>query len=919
MRKINLIALLMTLMTAVGMRGQVTTTPPLLQENSSGVVIYYHADQGNKGLINTPANGDIYAHTGVITDKSTSLTDWKYVVANWDTNTPKCKMTYVEPNLWKLEIGDIRTFYGVPAGETVKKLAFVFRNANGSKVGKTSSEGDIFVNVASTGLQVSLTASIDGTLILPGNENVTFTVATTVPADISLKINDEEIASATSQTTLVKAYTFTANGTFTVKATATVSGVTVSDEMTVTYPKASEARQYPGGIPRMGAVRQDDGSVLFCIAAPQKSSAMIVGSWCDYKTLDSNTMYYQDYNGDRYFWIPVSGLDAARQYPYYYIIDGISVGDPYARLVLDPANDKYIPASVYPGLPPYPSDKIAADNVPLAVYQYNINDYNWNVTNFKGVAPQNLIVYELLLRDFTGTEGASDGNGTVRQAMEKIPYLKSLGINAVELLPINEFNGNISWGYNPNFYFAPDKAYGTPDDYKAFIDECHRNGIAVILDMVFNQTDWLHPWYRLYPVGSNPFYNASAPHAYSVLNDWKQEYPLVQQQFEDCLRYWLTEYKVDGFRFDLVKGLGDNASYANNGDAATNAYNASRVARMKRLHAVVREVNPDAYFINENLAGAQEENEMAEDGQLNWANINHQGGQYAMGYSSDSSLKRFYAPDDSRLWGSTVSYLESHDEQRLAYLQNTNGVSGVKGNLGNSMHRLGSAAAQMILSPGAHMIWQFSEMGNFQNTKDATGGNNTDPKKVNWNLLNNANRKGLVDNYTQLIALRNNNPELFDRTTVFTNQVAVANWANGRFLYARNGDKELICVINPNTSGEAVFTATFKEPDTNYYDLLCASYDTAPTFNAVTGKVTVPANCFAVIGSKSVKSVHGVQTDGRTDVTVYGDYGRIVVEGPQSATPEVYNIAGQRFPGLEVPAGMYIVRIGNRAYKVIVR
>lgn len=100
----------------------------------------------------------------------------------------------------------------------------------------------------------------------------------------------------------------------------------------------------------------------------------------------------------------------------------------------------------------------------------------------------------MLFRDFTGTEGEANGNGTVRKAIEKIPYLKGLGINAVELMPIMEFNGNNSWGYNTNFYFAPDKAYGTHEDYKEFIDKCHEEGIAVILDIVFNQSDGLHPW-----------------------------------------------------------------------------------------------------------------------------------------------------------------------------------------------------------------------------------------------------------------------------------------------------------------------------------------------------------------------------------------------------------------------------------------
>jgi len=165
-----------------------------------------------------------------------------------------------------------------------------------------------------------------------------------------------------------------------------------------------------------------------------------------------------------------------------------------------------------------------------------------------------------------------------------------------------------------------------------------------------------------------------------VLNDWNQDNPLVQQQWKDALKYWMTVYKVDGFRFDLVKGLGNNDSYGNTynpatnmwgtpSDANTNRFNATRVARMKELHAAMKEVNPDAYFINENLAGAQEENDMAADGEINWANINTESRQFAMGYSSNSSLNRFYAPLDSRTWGSTVSYAESHDEERMAYSQ----------------------------------------------------------------------------------------------------------------------------------------------------------------------------------------------------------------------------------------------------------
>lgn len=92
----------------------------------------------------------------------------------------------------------------------------------------------------------------------------------------------------------------------------------------------------------------------------------------------------------------------------------------------------------------------------VSVFQTGQTDYQWKVSDFKRPDTQDLIVYELHLRDFT-TEG------TYKAALAKLPYLRDLGINAIELMPINEFEGNDSWGYNPSFYFAVDKAYGTKD------------------------------------------------------------------------------------------------------------------------------------------------------------------------------------------------------------------------------------------------------------------------------------------------------------------------------------------------------------------------------------------------------------------------------------------------------------------------
>lgn len=916
---------------SLGIKAQVTTTPSPLQEDATDVMVYFHADQGDRGLMGQPASAKIFAHTGVITNLSGN--NWKNA-PTWGDDSEKFRLSYVSENLWQLKIGNMREYYGITnPDEQILKLAFVFRTAgsNPSATGRAEGGGDIFVDVVDKGLQLILTSSAPGNILTPETAYVTFTAVTTQNADISLTVNKDTVASQANSKELVSRYLFEKSGNYTVTASATANGDTVSQSLQYLVLDGSKKADYPGGKPKMGPVANADSSVTFCLGAPAKSHVVLMGEWNGYANDSNQVMSYQDVTDAatgqvaRYFWTTVKGLDPEKMYGYYFIVDGTyNVGDPYARLVLDPWNDEWLDLSDFNGLPSYPWNKVST--VPLAVYYGNINKYDWQVKDFKGVDQNNLIIYEMLFRDFTGTEGKADGNGTVKKAIEKIPYLVDLGVNAVEVLPIMEFNGNISWGYNPNFYFAPDKAYGTPDDYKEFIDKCHSNGIAVILDMVFNQSDGLHPWYQMYPTGQNPFYNQDAPHAYSVLNDWNQGTVMLQEQWHDVLEYWLTEYKFDGFRFDLVKGLGNNESYPNNGDAATNQYNQSRIDRMIELQKIVKSINSNAYFINEDLAYAAEENAMAAYGQLNWANVNSAACQFAKGTSSNSNLNPLYAPNnDNRTWGSTVSYLESHDEQRLAYAQNNEGVSGVKGNSAVSMQRLGAAAAQMILTPGAHMIWQFSEMGNAQNTKNNNGGNNTDPKIVNWSLLDDPNHYGLYESYCSLIHLRNKNPELFAKDgATFTMACNQGNWSTGRWLYSKttDGKKELYTIINPGITGQITVTnVPFSSPDNSKYYIASKSYNSNPTFNATIGTVTVPANCYVTIANTATTAIDDVEQDGGAALQAHAAGGLLsVTRAPGKVT--VYNLDGAIIgillegESLYVQPGVYILHCGYDSIKV---
>ncbi len=896
-----------------------TPSPSPLQETSKNVKITFHADKQNvAGLKGLSSTTPLYAHIGVFTTKSPSV--WSYVKTDWPqsasdnkANIEANKFKYVSENTYELNIGDIRTYFGITdQNETVTHICIIARTADGK-----AQTADNFVEVKPGGFQMTFNHSEESTIISKAT-TVTFNITTTEDSKIDLTVNGKSIASVANATSLSKAHTFSAKGTYEVKATANNGSETKSEAITFIYMDAAVQQNYPGGTPKMGAVENADGTVTFCLAAPGKKSVILVPSWDDYQTLDKNVMKYQDYNGNRYFWTTVSGLDPNKEYPYYYVVDGtIKVGDPYAKLILDPYSDKWLDKSIYPNMINYPFDK-GLDGIMLAVYKGNRDKYNWKVKNFVAPDKKDLIIYELLFRDFTGTEGEANGNGTIRQAIAKIPYLKALGVNAVELMPIMEFDGNNSWGYNTNFYFAPDKAYGTPDDYREFIDLCHQNGMAVILDIVFNQSAGLHPWYQMYPIESNPFYNKEAPHAYSVLNDWKQDNALVQQQWKDALKYWLTAYKVDGFRFDLVKGLGNNASYG--GD--TEKYNQSRVDNMKALHAAMKEVNPNAYHINEHLAGSQEENAMAADGQMNWANLSNASCQFVMGFSSGADCNRFMSTKDSRTWASTVSYAESHDEERMGYKQQAYATSSyIKGNHTNSMKRLGSIAAQMLLAPGAHMIWQFGELGADQTTKDANGGNDTSPKKVIWSYLDDDDRKGLHQSYTELCNLRKSNPDLFTETSLKVMNCNSGNWAAGRTIRLESGNKEIICIINPNLTGTRPYSTAASKINANNYQVLSCSHGFTPqvTFSGSNVSVKIPAHCYVVLGTKDIAGVDDVIADNiASNLIVYGANGEIVIEGEYNNVA-IYSISGQKYSSLKVPAGIYIVNVDGNTTKVIVK
>lgn len=509
---------------------------------------------------------------------------------------------------------------------------------------------------------------------------------------------------------------------------------------------------------RDGITRISNDSLAFKLFAPGKNEIYLIGSFNKWAKSEAFKMQKE---GDRFF-IKVGGLDPSKEYICQYLIDDkIRVADPYASKISDPDNDKYISSSTYPNLIAYPEGQTT--DIAMVVSTATDN-YKWSVTDFKINDPQNMSIYELYIRDFTGE---TSDIGTIKAAKEKIPYLKSLGINTIELLPFNEFEGNSSWGYNPSFYFVTDKAYGTKDDYKDFIDACHKEGIGVIMDMVLNHSYGQNPLVKMYVddnwkiSANNPYFNVESPNqVYSWGYDFNHESVYTQQLVDSICSFWMSEFKLDGFRFDFTKGFTNTP-----GDGW--AKDDARINILKRMSTEIWKRNPDAVVILEHLTENSEEKILSDHGIYLWGNMNPSFNEATMGWGDELDNNKYkgdvsWVSYKERGWtnNTLVTYMESHDEERLMYKNEQwgkeDGTYNAK-DIATGLQRSAAAAVIYLSLPGPKMIWQFGELGYGYKLGSNMEDGRLDPKPARWDYLEDVNRKDLHDVYSKMLALRNSN------------------------------------------------------------------------------------------------------------------------------------------------------------------
>jgi glycosidase len=448
-----------------------------------------------------------------------------------------------------------------------------------------------------------------------------------------------------------------------------------------------------------------NSEVIFCLDAPGKKKVNLVGDFNQWKPGPENQMIQA---GDQ-FWISLKDLMPGKEYIYQYLIDDeIKVGDPYATKIVDFNFDKeIISAGIYPGLIHYDRE---FDGL-AAVFTAGLPHPRKNAVVFVKPEPENLLIYEVLVRDFVKSH-------TFKEMRDSLAYFKRLGVNTIELMPVMEFENNFGWGYSSTYFFAVDKYYGPAEDLYQLIQSAHEIGLAVIMDIVLNHAMGQSPLVRMYwdkvtgkPSSDSPYANQSPHHPFSVGFDLNYESAYTMKYFKRVLQYWLEEYHMDGFRIDLSKGLTQKDTF---GDvAAWGRMDPSRVRILNDLALAAREADPKALLILEHFGDNDEEKLLSSMGFLLWGNSTFDHGFAAEGRVSQDFDWAYFK---NRTWGEShlVSYMESHDEERLMARMMKNGLSSgaydVK-SFSIALERSKLTTLFLLGIPGPKMLWQYGEWG----------------------------------------------------------------------------------------------------------------------------------------------------------------------------------------------------------------
>lgn len=627
-----------------------------------------------------------------------------------------------------------------------------------------------------------------------------------------------------------------------------------------------------------GITYLSDTQAVLVLYAQGKDFVYVAGSFNNWQPNISYAMK-RDPTRNNKFWIVLSGLTPGQIETYqYWVVDKtplanspaiVKTADPYSTLVLSPFDDDWIPATSYPNMPAYPQGQ----EFEVTVLQTGQTPYDWQVTDFEKPKKEDLVIYELLVRDF-------DADRNYQDVIDRIDYFKDLNVNAIQLMPVMEFEGNESWGYNTAFHMALDKFYGTEDKLRELVDVCHQNGIAVILDLALNHAFGRNPMVRMWmsdpdgngfgdPSSENPYFNTTPRHSYNVGSDFNHQSGWTKLYTKRVIKHWIEEFNIDGFRWDLTKGFTQNCTA--NDEGCTNAYQADRVAVLKEYADYSWSLDDSHYVIFEHLGTDNEEQQWANyrlnegKGIMMWGILNSQYNQLTMGYADNSNINRmghvargFDAPR-------VVGYAESHDEERLMYrnLQFGNSAGGYDvTNLNTALGRMSALGAVSLTIPGPKMIWHFGALG-MENSiftcengvVNEPGGTDGDCKlatkpQPQWveNWLGNPNRNQIYNDWARLNQLKIDEDVFEGNYSIESGNLTPKIYIWDDAIPA-SSLKNVVILANFDVTAQNV-VPNFPYPG-NWFDLMDETGSTTLNVTNTAATINIPAGQFRIFGNQA--------------------------------------------------------------------
>ena len=473
---------------------------------------------------------------------------------------------------------------------------------------------------------------------------------------------------------------------------------------------------------------------------------------------------------------------------------------------------------------------------------------------FTAAALNEMVIYELHIGTF-GKQGAQSGPGDLDGAISRLAYLKELGINAVEVMPLAEFAGGYSWGYNPSQIFAVESDYGTPRTFREFVDECHRLGIAVIVDVVYNHFGpsdlnlWQFDGWNENDKGGIYFYN-----------DWRAQTPWgetrpdygrgeVREYIRDNALMWLREFGVDGQRWDMTAFIRN--VHGRDDDPGSDLPDGWSL--MQWVNREIRKFKPDVFSIAEDLQNNSFLTKDAQDGgagfDAQWAAPFVHEVRKALTGAEDKSrdmsalrdaiAHRYYLDAFER-----VIYTESHDEVSNGKARVPEEVDPGKASSWAAKKKSALGAVLVFTAPGIPMIFQGQEF------LEDDWFHDQDP--IDWTKKDRF--AGILQLYKDLIALRLNKSGLtrglsgqeVDVYHVNSNDKVIAyhRWNTG-------GPRDSVVIV-ANFSARSHGDYTIGLPaagrwivcfnsDSRYYDQEFGDFGSSSVHAAATGKDGLPA------------------------------------------------------------------------------